>query len=155
MSYIEQTTNAESVSLAWMRGVPRSNRTCRSSVRTQSKFGKGRYGILVGQKKIAFTTKPNGTVSCALDTWEENSLVGSPFKFTASFMTETDARVYLTAKYPHAVERTIVEKRTNTDEDVASVPRPTPPHDLRDEDAWRKYRLDSRRFRVAHSGDAA
>jgi hypothetical protein len=35
-------------------------------------------------KKIAFTTKPNGTVSCALDTWEEHSLVGSPFKFATS-----------------------------------------------------------------------
>ena len=64
VNYIEQTTNAESVSLAWMRGVPRSNRTCRSSVRTQSKFGKGRYGILVGQKKDRFhdETKWNGVV---------------------------------------------------------------------------------------------
>ena len=110
------------------------------------------------KKKIAFTTKPNGTVSCALDTWEENSLVGSPFKFTASFMAETDARVYLTAKYPHAVERTIVEKITDANEEVASNPtmaRPTPPHDSRNEDAWRKYRLDSRRYRTANSGDAA
>ena len=110
------------------------------------------------KKKIAFTTKPNGTASCALDTWEENSLVGSPFKFTASFMTEADARVYLTAKYPHAVERTIVEKITIADEEVVSspsVPRPTPPHDLRDDDAWRKYREDSSRYRTANSGDAA
>ena len=106
------------------------------------------------ERKIAFTTKPNGTLSCALDTWEENSLVGSPFKFTASFMTETDARVYLTAKYPHAVEKMIVEKTTNGDEELSSNPamaRPTPPHDLRDEDAWRKYRLDSRLFRAANS----
>jgi hypothetical protein len=69
-------------------------------------------------------------------------------------MTETDARVYLTAKYPHAVERTNVEKITSADEEVSStlsVPRPTPPHDLRDDDAWRKYRLDSRLFRAANS----
>ena len=85
-------------------------------------------------------------------------MVGSPFKFTASFMTEADARVYLTAKYPHAVERTIVEKITIADEEVVSspsVPRPTPPYDLRDDDAWRKYRLDSHRYRTANSGDAA
>ncbi len=105
-------------------------------------------------KKIAFTTKPNGTVSCALDVWEENRLGGSPFRYTASFMIDIDARVYLTAKYPHAVEKIVVEKTTNADEEVVSdlsVPRPTPPHDLRDEDAWRKYRLDSRRFRAANS----
>jgi hypothetical protein len=107
------------------------------------------------ERKIAFTTKPNGTVSCAVDTWEENSLVGSPFKFTASFMTETDARLYLAAKYPHAVEKAIVENIIIAEKDVATVPRPTPPHDLRDEDAWRKYRLDSRRYRTANSGDAA
>ncbi|HEV8043182.1 MAG TPA: hypothetical protein VGP62_30160 [Bryobacteraceae bacterium] len=106
------------------------------------------------ERKIAYTTKPNGTVSCAMDTWEENRLAGSPFKFTASFMTETDARVYLAAKYPNAVERPIVENIIMADEDVASVPRPTPPQDLRDEDAWRKYRLDSRRFRAVISQDA-
>jgi hypothetical protein len=110
------------------------------------------------KKKIAFTTKPNGTVSCALDTWEENSLVGSPFKFTASFMAETDARVYLTAKYPHAVEKAIIDHITIADEEVVSspsVPRPTPPYDLRDDDAWRKYREDSSRYRTAISEDAA
>jgi hypothetical protein len=103
-------------------------------------------------KKIAFTTNPNGT-SFALDVWEESSLVSLPFKHTASFMIETDARVYLAAKYPHAVEKTTV-----ADEEVAtslSVPRPKPPHDLRDDDAWRKYRDDSRRFRAAISEDAA
>ena len=110
------------------------------------------------KSKIAFTTKPNGTVSCVLDVWEENSLAALPFKYTASFMTEIDARVYLAAKYPHAVEKIIVEKLTSADEEVASgvrVTRPTPPRDLRDEDAWRKYRLDSRRFRAANSVDAA
>jgi hypothetical protein len=91
-------------------------------------------------KKIAFTTKPNGTVPCSLDTWEEHSLVGSPFKFTASFMTETDARVYLTAKYPHAVEKIAVERLI--------VPSPKRPLDLRDDDAWRQYREDSHRFRA-------
>jgi hypothetical protein len=102
-------------------------------------------------KKIAFTTKPNGTVSCALDTWEEHSLVGSPFKFTASFMTETDARVYLTAKYPHAVEKMAVEKATNADDEVVSdlsVPRPRSLDDLLDDEAWRQYREDSHRFRA-------
>jgi hypothetical protein len=104
------------------------------------------------QSKIAYTIESNGTTSCALDVWEENSLGRLPFKFTASFRAETDARVYLAAKYPHAVEKVI-----NADQEVASVsvPRPTPPHDLRDDDAWRKYRDDSRRFRAAVSEDAA
>jgi hypothetical protein len=104
-------------------------------------------------KKIAYTTESNGTTSCGMDVWEENSLGRLPFKFTASFITETDARVYLTAKYPHAVE-----KITDADEKVASgvgVTRPTPPHDLRDDDAWRKYRDDSSRYRAAISEDAA
>ena len=108
--------------------------------------------------KIAYTTKSNGTVSFALDVWEENSLCRLPFKYTASFRTEVDARIYLAAKYPHAVERIIAEKITNADEEVASglgVTRPTPPHDLRDDDAWRKYRDDSSRYRTAISEDAA
>jgi hypothetical protein len=103
-------------------------------------------------KKIAFTTSPNGT-SFALDVWEEDSLVGLPFKHSAFFMIETDARFYVVAKYPHAVE-----KITEADKEVASsssVTRPTPPHDLRDDDAWRKYREDSLRFRAAISEDAA
>ncbi len=103
-------------------------------------------------RKIAFTTNPNG-MSFALDTWEENSLGRLPFKFTASFVTETDARFYLGAKYPNAVE-----KIATPDEEAAtslSVPRPKPPHDLRDDDAWRKYREDSRRFRAASSQDVA
>jgi hypothetical protein len=29
------------------------------------------------------------------------------------------------------------------------VPRPKPPHDLRDDEAWRKYREDCRSFRAA------
>jgi hypothetical protein len=109
------------------------------------------------KSKIAYTAKPIGTVSFALDVWEESSLVGLPFKHTASFTIETDARVYLAAKYPHAVEKIIVEKITNADQEVAaslSVERTTPPHDLRDDDAWRKYRDDSRRFRAAISEDA-
>jgi hypothetical protein len=101
--------------------------------------------FLLDRKKIAYTTTPHGT-SCVLDIWEENTLGGLPFKYTASFMTEVDARVYLTAKYPHAVENLVVEKTTNSDADIARLPRPTPPHDLRDEDAWRKYRVDSRLF---------
>ena len=103
------------------------------------------------ERMIAFTKTPNGT-SFALDVWEENSLACLAFKYTASFMAEIDARVYLAAKYPNAVE-----KITNADEEVASsvsVPRPTPPHD-RDDDAWRQYREDSRRFRAAVSADAA
>jgi hypothetical protein len=103
-------------------------------------------------RKIAFTTSPNG-MSFALDTWEENSLGRLPFKFTASFVTETDARFYLGTKYPQAVE-----KIATADEEVASSlsePRPKPPHDLRDDDAWRKYREDSRRFRAAISQDVA
>jgi hypothetical protein len=110
------------------------------------------------KSKIAYTTKSIGTGSCALDVWEENSLHGLPFKYTASFMIETDARFYLTAKYPDAIEKIIAEKIINADEAAtpsASLPRPTPPHDLRDDDAWRKYRLDSRRFREANSVDAA
>jgi hypothetical protein len=96
-------------------------------------------------RKIAFTATPKG-MSFALDTWEEN-------KFTASFVTESDARFYLAAKYPQAVE-----KIATADEEVASsssMPRPKPPHDLRDDDAWRKYREDSRRFRAASSQDVA
>ena len=109
------------------------------------------------ERKIAFTTNPNG-MSFALDTWEENGLGRLPFKFTASFVSEIDARFYLAAKYPHAVERIIAEKITNADKEVASslsVARPTPPHDLRDDDAWRKYREDSSRYRTAISEDAA
>jgi hypothetical protein len=108
------------------------------------------------KSKVAYTTKAIGTTSCTLDVWEENSLQGLPFTYSASFLTEVDARVYLTAKYPHALEK-IIEKIANPDEEDASslsVTRPTPPHDLRDEDAWRKYRLDSRRFREAISGGA-
>jgi hypothetical protein len=104
------------------------------------------------KSKIAYTTKAIGTGSCAaLDVWEENDLGVSPFRYTASFMSDIDARVYLTAKYPHAVENIVVEKRAIADEDVASglsVPRPKPPHDLRDDDAGRKYREDSHRFRA-------
>jgi hypothetical protein len=110
------------------------------------------------ERKIAFTTKAIGTVTCALDIWEEHSLVGSPFRYTASFMIETDARVYLSAKYPHAVEKAIIDHITIADEEVVSspsVPRPTPPYDLRDDDAWRKYREDSSRYRTAISEDAA
>jgi hypothetical protein len=109
-------------------------------------------------KKIAHTTESNGTTSCGMDVWEEDSLGRLPFKYTASFRTEVDARIYLAAKYPHAVERIIAEKITNADEEVSSsvsVPRPTPPHDLRDDDAWRKYREDSNRYRTAISEDAA
>lgn len=98
------------------------------------------------ERKIAFTTNPNG-MSFALDTWEENSLGRLPFKFTASFVSEIDARFYLAAKYPRAVEKT-----ATVDEQAASsssVPRPKPPHDLRDDEAWRKYREDSRNFRAA------
>jgi hypothetical protein len=98
------------------------------------------------ERKIAFTTNPNG-MSFALDTWEENSLGHLQFKFTASFVSEIDARLYLTAKYPLAVE-----KLATSDEQVASslcVPRPKPPHDLRDDEAWHKYRQDSRNFRAA------
>ena len=105
------------------------------------------------KSKIAYTTKSIGTISFALDVWEESSLVGLPFKHSASFMNETDARIYLVAKYPHAVE-----KVTDADKEVASrvsVPRPTPPHDLRDDAAWRKYREDSSCFRAAISEDAA
>jgi hypothetical protein len=29
------------------------------------------------------------------------------------------------------------------------MPRPKPPHDLRDDEAWHKYREDSRNFRAA------
>lgn len=86
------------------------------------------------KSKIAYTTKAIGTGSCALDVWEESSLVAVRFKYTASFMSDIDARVYLAAKYPHAVERLVVEKTATADEDVASglsVPRPKPPHDLR------------------------
>jgi hypothetical protein len=93
-----------------------------------------------------------------MDVWEEDSLGRLPFKYTASFRTEVDARIYLAANYPHAVERIIAEKITNADEEVSSsvsVPRPTPPHDLRDDDAWRKYREDSNRYRTAISEDAA
>jgi hypothetical protein len=103
------------------------------------------------KSNIAYTTKAIGTGSCALDVWEENNLGGSPFRYTASFMSDIDARVYLTAKYPHAVEKIVVEKTTNADEEVVSdlsVPRPKPPRDLRDDEAWRKYRDDSRRFRA-------
>jgi hypothetical protein len=110
------------------------------------------------KSKIAYTAKAIGTAPFALDVWEENSLGGLPFKCTASFMTEVDARVYLTAKYPHAVEKIIAKKIINADEEAASspsVPRPTPPHDLRDDDAWRKYREDSSRYRAAISEDAA
>jgi hypothetical protein len=111
------------------------------------------------KSKIAYTTKPIGTASCALDVWEQNNLGGSPFKYSASFLSDIDARIYLTAKYPDAVENMVVEnmvmeKPTNGHEEVASdpaLPRPTPPHDLRDEDAWRKYRLDSRRYRASDS----
>jgi hypothetical protein len=104
------------------------------------------------ERKIAFTTNPNG-MSFALDTWEETGLGRLPFKFTASFVTESDARFYLAAKYPQAVE-----KIATANEEVASsssMPRPKPPHDLRDDDAWRKYREDSRRFRAAVSQDVA
>src|SRR6266567_600466 len=110
------------------------------------------------KSKIAYTAKAIGTAPFALDVWEENSLGGLPFKYRASFMAEVDARVYLTAKYPHAVEKIIVEKTTNGDEEVPSCPsvtRPKPPHDLRDDAAWQKYREDSRRFRAAISLDAA
>jgi hypothetical protein len=98
------------------------------------------------ERKIAFTTNPNG-MSFALDTWEENGLGRLPFKFTASFVSEIDARFYLAAKYPRAIE-----KQATADEQLASslsVPRPKPPHDLRDDEAWRKYREDSRNFRAA------
>jgi hypothetical protein len=111
------------------------------------------------KSKIAYTTKAIGTGSCAaLDVWEENDLGVSPFRYTASFMSDIDARVYLAAKYPHAVERLVVEKTATADEDVASglsVPRPKPPNDLLDDDAWRKYREDSNRYRTAISEDAA
>jgi hypothetical protein len=81
------------------------------------------------RRKIAFTTKTNGTVSC--DTWEEDSLIRLPFKYTASFMTEGDAIIYLAAKYPDAVEKT-----SNADENVASnliVIRSKRPDDQRDD----------------------
>jgi hypothetical protein len=107
------------------------------------------------KSRVAFTTQPKGIASVTLDVWEQSSVVSLPFKFTASFMSEIDARVYLTAKYPHALEKIIVEKIANADEvdSSLSVTRPTPPYDLRD-DAWRKYRDDSRRFREAISGGA-
>jgi hypothetical protein len=109
------------------------------------------------KSKVAYTTKAIGTAPCTLDVWEEKSSKGLPFTYSASFLTEVDARVYLAAKYPNAVEKIMVETIANSrEEDTSSlsVPRPTPPHDLRDEDAWRKYRLDSRRFREAISGSA-
>jgi hypothetical protein len=77
------------------------------------------------KSKIAYTTKAIGTGSCVHDVWEENNLGGSPFSYTASFMSDIDARVYLAAKYPHAVE-IVVEKTANADEEVVSylsVPR--------------------------------
>jgi hypothetical protein len=103
-------------------------------------------------RKIAFTTTPNG-MSFALDTWEETGLGRLPFRFTASFVAETDARFYLASKYPNSVEKipTADEEATSS----SSMPRPKPPHDLRDDDAWRKYREDSRRFRAATSQDVA
>ncbi len=69
------------------------------------------------EKKIAFTTKPTVTelTTNVGYVWEKNGLTGPPFKYTASFVTETDARVYLAAKYPHAVE-----KITSAAEEVAS-----------------------------------
>jgi hypothetical protein len=84
---------------------------------------------------IAFASKRIGTAS--LDVWEKNSFGGLPFKYAASFMTEVDARFFLAAKYPHAVEKMIVENTSNGDEEVASrlsVPRPKPLHGLRDND---------------------
>jgi hypothetical protein len=57
------------------------------------------------KSKVAFTTQSEGTVLFTLDVWEKNSLHGLPFKYSASFLTEVDARVYLTGKYPHAVEK--------------------------------------------------
>ncbi len=76
------------------------------------------------ERKLAFTTNPNG-MSFALDTWEENGLGRLPFKFTASFVSETDARFYLAAKYPRAVEKlNIVDEQTAFS---LSAPRPKPP----------------------------
>ena len=120
-------------------------------------FGSGLMEFWLDKSKVAYTTKATETAPCTLDVWEENRLKGLPFTYSASFLTEVDARVYLTAKYPNAVEKIIVETIADSHEEDApslSVPRPTPPHDLRDEDAWRKYRLDSRRFREAISGSA-
>jgi hypothetical protein len=104
-------------------------------------------------RKIAYTTESNGTTSFSLDVWEDSSLVGLPFKRSASFVMETDARFYLAAKYPQAVE-----KLAAPEEEAVSSPsmaRPTPPYDLRDDAAWRKYREDSSRYRMAISEDAA
>jgi hypothetical protein len=93
------------------------------------------------KSKIAYTTKAIGTGPCAvLDVWEENDLCVSPFRYSASFMSDNDARVYLTAKYPRAVENIVGQR--------LSVPRPKPPDDLRDDDAWRQYREDTHRFRA-------
>jgi hypothetical protein len=103
-------------------------------------------------RMIAFAEKSVGT-SFALDVWEESGLVGRPFKHSASFMFEIDARSYLATKYPHAVE-----KLANSNEDAVSSPyitRPRPPHDLRDDAAWRRYREDGRHYRAAMSEDAA
>jgi hypothetical protein len=73
------------------------------------------------EKKIAFTTKPTPAelTTNAGYVWEKNGLTGPPYKYTASFVTDTDARVYLTAKYPHALE-----KITSAVEEAA---RPNPP----------------------------
>jgi hypothetical protein len=103
-------------------------------------------------RKIAFAENSIGT-SFALDVWEESGLAGHPFKHSASFMFETDARSYLATKYPQAVENV-----TDAPERVAAslrVARPKPPHDLRDDDAWRKCREDCSRYRAAMSEDAA
>jgi hypothetical protein len=104
------------------------------------------------QRKIAFAEDSIGT-SFALDVWEESGLAGLPFKHSASFTFEADARFYLATKYPRAAE-----KVTDAAGPVAAsvrVPRPKPPHDLRDDAAWRKYREDSHRYRAAIREDAA
>ena len=51
------------------------------------------------KSRVAYTTQPKGIASVTLDVWEQSSLVSLPFKFTASFISEIDARVYLTAKF--------------------------------------------------------
>lgn len=96
MSNCEQTTNAESVRVTLYAA-------------TRSAFGQERNDMEFweNEKKIAFTTKPTVAelTTNAGYVWEKNGLTGPPYKYTASFVTDTDARVYLTAKYPHAVEK--------------------------------------------------
>jgi hypothetical protein len=103
-------------------------------------------------RKIAFAEKSFGT-SFALDVWEECGLAGHPFKHSASFMFETDARSYLATKYPHAAEQlTDALEHVTAKFDSSET---NPPYDLIDEAAWRRSREDGCKYRTAMSEDAA